>query len=67
MRVTTKVIQGNSIANLNTNKILQDKLNNQMATEKKITRTKIEYYPQCQGCGAPREEGKDTCEYCGRK
>lgn len=36
------------------------------ATEKKITRTKIEYYPQCQGCGAPREEGKDTCEYCGR-
>ncbi len=38
MRVTTKVIQGNSIANINTNKVLQDKLNNQMATEKKIVR-----------------------------
>ncbi len=38
MRITTKVIQGNSIANINTNKILQDKLNNQMATEKKIVR-----------------------------
>ncbi len=39
MRITTKVIQGNSIANINTNKVLQDKLNNQMATEKKIVRT----------------------------
>ena len=38
MRVTTKVIQGNSIANINTNKVYQDKLNNQMATEKKIVR-----------------------------
>lgn len=38
MRITTKVIQGNSIANINTNKVLQDKLNNQMATEKKIVR-----------------------------
>ena len=38
MRVTTKVIQGNSIANINNNKVLQDKLNNQMATEKKIVR-----------------------------
>ena len=35
-------------------------------TEKKITRTRIEYYPECQGCGAPRQEGKDNCEYCGR-
>lgn len=35
-------------------------------TKKKITRTKIEYYPVCQGCGAPRPEGKDNCEYCGR-
>ncbi len=36
------------------------------ATEKKITRTKIEYYETCPGCGAPREEGKDKCAYCGR-
>lgn len=33
---------------------------------KKITRTKVVYYPSCQGCGAPRAEGKDACEYCGR-
>ncbi len=32
----------------------------------KITRTKIVYYSFCPGCGAPREEGKDTCAYCGR-
>ncbi|MCR5398460.1 MAG: hypothetical protein K6E68_02885 [Lachnospiraceae bacterium] len=38
MRITTKVIQSNSINNINTNKVLQDKLNNQMATEKKIVR-----------------------------
>ncbi len=35
-------------------------------TEKKVTRTKIVYYPVCQGCGAPRPEGKDNCEFCGR-
>ncbi|MBR3749574.1 MAG: hypothetical protein IKN28_06860, partial [Firmicutes bacterium] len=35
-------------------------------TEKKITRTKIEYYEFCPGCGMPREEGKDNCAYCGR-
>ena len=35
-------------------------------TKKKITRTKIEYYENCPGCGAPREEGKDSCAYCGR-
>ena len=34
--------------------------------EKKITRTKVVYYPTCQGCGAARPQGKDTCEYCGR-
>lgn len=34
--------------------------------ENKITRTKIEYYPTCQGCGAAREEGQDNCAYCGR-
>ncbi len=33
---------------------------------KKITRTKVVYYPVCQGCGAARPEGKDTCPYCGR-
>ena len=38
MRITSKVIQNNSLSNINTNKILQDKLNNQMSTEKKINR-----------------------------
>lgn len=38
MRVTNKIIQNNSINNINVNKVLQDKLNNQMATEKKIVR-----------------------------
>ena len=33
---------------------------------KKITRTKVVYYPVCQGCGAARPEGVDTCEFCGR-
>ncbi|MCR4650188.1 MAG: hypothetical protein K5662_00390 [Lachnospiraceae bacterium] len=38
MRITNKVIQNNSISNINSNKVLQDKLNNQMSTEKKINR-----------------------------
>lgn len=38
MRITTKVIQNNALSNINTNKILQNKLNTQMTTEKKITR-----------------------------
>lgn len=38
MRITTKVIQNNALSNININKILQDKLNNQMSTEKKINR-----------------------------
>lgn len=38
MRVTTKIIQSNSVKNINTNKTYQDKLNNQMATEKKVVR-----------------------------
>lgn len=36
------------------------------ATKKKITRTLIKYYPECPGCGAPRPENADKCEYCGR-
>ena len=36
------------------------------ATEKKIVRTKIEYYETCPSCGAGRVEGKDECPYCGR-
>ena len=36
------------------------------ATKKTIKRTKVEYYPICEGCGAPRPEGQETCEYCGR-
>jgi hypothetical protein len=35
-------------------------------TEKKITRTKVTYYPVCQGCGAPRGEGETVCSHCGR-
>ena len=38
MRITTKVIQNNSLRNINTNKLLQDKLSQQMSTEKKINR-----------------------------
>ena len=34
--------------------------------QKKITRTKVEYYPVCQGCGAARPEGANNCAYCGR-
>jgi len=33
---------------------------------KKITRTKVTYYPECPGCGAPRSEGESECSYCGR-
>ena len=38
MRITNKVMQNNSLNNINNNKIIQDKLSNQMATEKKIVR-----------------------------
>ena len=38
MRITTKVIQNNTRTNINNNKVLQDKLSNQMGTEKKINR-----------------------------
>ncbi len=35
-------------------------------TKPKITRTKVVYYPVCQGCGAPRGEGETVCSHCGR-
>lgn len=38
MRITAKIMQNNSLSNINVNKTLQDKLNTQMATEKKINR-----------------------------
>jgi len=38
MRITTKVIQNNTLSNINANKVLQDKLSNQMSTQKKINR-----------------------------
>lgn len=36
-----------------------------METDKKITRTIIEYYDSCPNCGGSREEGKEKCSYCG--
>ena len=38
MRVTNKMMQSNALTNLNTNKILKDKLNSQMLAESKIVR-----------------------------
>lgn len=38
MRMTNKIMQNNSLYNINNNKILQDKLSTMMSTEKKITR-----------------------------
>ena len=38
MRITNKVIQNNSLNNINANKLLQDKLSQQMSTEKKVSR-----------------------------
>ena len=38
MRITNKIIQNNSLTNINTNKTLQDKLSTMISTEKKITR-----------------------------
>ena len=38
MRMTNKIMQNNSLYNINHNKILQDKLSTSMATQKKLTR-----------------------------
>ncbi len=38
MRMTNKIMQNNSLYNINNNKILQDKLSTQMASQKKLTR-----------------------------
>lgn len=38
MRMTNKIMQNNSLHNINNNKVLQDKLSTQMSTQKKITR-----------------------------
>ena len=38
MRITNKIIQNNSLTNINTNKVLQDKLSTMIATNKKIAR-----------------------------
>ncbi len=38
MRITNKIMQRNNLANINTNKIYQDKLTSQMSTQKKINR-----------------------------
>ena len=36
MRMTNKIMQNNSLYNINNNKELQDKLSTQMSTKKKI-------------------------------
>jgi flagellar hook-associated protein 3 FlgL len=38
MRITNKIIQNNSITNINGNKVLEDNLNTQLATGKKVNR-----------------------------
>lgn len=38
MRITNKIMQNNNLANINSNKVLQDKLSTQMSTQKKITK-----------------------------
>ena len=38
MRMTNKIMQNNSLYNINNNKILQDKLSTMMSTQKKLTR-----------------------------
>ncbi len=38
MRITNKIIQNNAITNINANKVLEDNLNTQLATGKKVNR-----------------------------
>ena len=38
MRITNRIMQRNNLSNINTNKIYQDKLSNQMSSQKKINR-----------------------------
>lgn len=38
MRITNKIMQNNSLTNINSNKVLQDSLSTQTATQKKISR-----------------------------
>ncbi len=38
MRITNKIMQNNSLYNINNNKVIEDKLNTMMSTGKKITR-----------------------------
>lgn len=38
MRITNKIMQNNSLYNINNNKVLQDKLSTMMSTQKKLTR-----------------------------
>ena len=38
MRITNKIMQNNSLSNINANKVTQDKLNTMMSTQKKITK-----------------------------
>lgn len=38
MRITNKIMQNNNLSNINTNKIYQDILSNQMSTQKKVNR-----------------------------
>lgn len=37
-----------------------------LSSVKKITRTKVVYYPACPGCGGTRPEGANNCPYCGQ-
>ena len=38
MRITNKIMQMNNLSNINANKVNEDRLSNQMSTEKKINR-----------------------------
>ncbi len=38
MRITNKIMQNNNLSNINSNKVMQDKLSTQMATQKKISK-----------------------------